>query len=361
MKAEIIQPLYNETPSSYVDRIGQLYVSNTNMQRRKSLAQFFTPLEVAIFMARLYQPYKKVISILDPGAGILGCTLCQHIADSPDKTETIELTTYELDGNLIPYLERSLQYTQTWLNKKNVRFSYKIKAEDFILGNANKINKIKTLFEDQQEKNSLYDIVISNPPYFKISGADIRAKIAEFIVHGQPNIYAIFMAVSACLLEQEGELIFITPRSYAAGSYFRLFREQFFSTVSPVFLHLFGSRREAFGRDKVLQENIIIKAKRQKTSPNSLNKDTVKISYSQGIGDLSESPQYQLPLTEIIDLKNKSNILRVPVSAEEEEIINIVNSWKGSLYTYGMEISTGPVVPFRATSYITDNVEVNSP
>ncbi len=359
----MLDPIDNETPSAYVDRIGQLYISLTTMQQRKSLAQFFTPLEVASFMAELYQPYKKNVSILDPGAGagILGCALCQHIADSSYKTEAIELTTYESDASLIPYLEKSLQYTKLWLNEKNIRLSYKIRAEDFILGNAKRINKIKTLFDEQEDKNSKYDIVISNPPYFKIPRTDIRAKIAEFIVHGQPNIYAIFMAISACLVEQEGELIFITPRSYAAGSYFRLFREQFFSDVRPVFIHLFGSRRETFGRDNVLQENVIIKVKRKKTTSDDIREGTVIISFSHGISDLKKSTQHQLPLTEVIDLKNKNKILRIPISVREKKVISIVNSWKGSLHTYGMEISTGPVVPFRATSYITDNVEVNTP
>ena len=54
------------------------------------------------------------------------------------------------------------------------------------------------------------------------------------VIHGQPNIYALFMAIAAHLLAKNGELIFITPRSYTAGPYFRLFREHFFSYVEPI-------------------------------------------------------------------------------------------------------------------------------
>ena len=38
--------------------------------------------------------------------------------------------------------------------------------------------------------------------------------------------------VAAKLLKEGGELIFITPRSFASGNYFRAFREAFFQAVS---------------------------------------------------------------------------------------------------------------------------------
>ena len=90
------------------------------------------------------------------------------------------------------------------------------------------------------------------------------------------------MAIAAHLLAKNGELIFITPRSYTAGPYFRLFREHFFSHVEPSFIHLFGSRDKAFEKDDVLQENIILKAKRKelhKTHPDTDHQ--VQISYCQ--------------------------------------------------------------------------------
>src|SRR5260370_7692778 len=75
---------------------------------------------------------------------------------------------------------------------------------------------------------------------------------------GQTNIYALFMAATAALLRKGGQFLFLTPRSFAAGPYFRLFREKFFANVRPVAVHVFGSRRGAFGRDHVLHENIIL-------------------------------------------------------------------------------------------------------
>ncbi|NJP07421.1 MAG: hypothetical protein HC837_18250 [Chloroflexaceae bacterium] len=47
-------------------------------------------------------------------------------------------------------------------------------------------------------------------------------------------------------------------------------------------------------------------------------------------------------------------LFRLPTSAGDEEVLNIVDSWTGSFQAYGMAISTGPVVPFRARSYLMD-------
>ena len=66
-------------------------------------------------------------------------------------------------------------------------------------------------------RNEEFDVVISNPPYFKIGKADPCATAASIVVHGQPNIYALFIAVGATLLRQGGDFITITPRSFASG------------------------------------------------------------------------------------------------------------------------------------------------
>ena len=71
------------------------------------------------------------------------------------------------------------------------------------------------------------------------------------------------MTISAFLLNNNGEMIFITPRSYTSGFYFKSFREVFFSEIVPKQFHLFVSRDEAFVRDDVLQEHLIIHGERR--------------------------------------------------------------------------------------------------
>ena len=45
-------------------------------------------------------------------------------------------------------------------------------------------------------------------------------------------------------------------------------------------------------------------------------------------------------------------VLRLPVCDDDEEALALVDSWPSSLAEQGLNISTGPVVPFRATELI---------
>jgi adenine-specific DNA-methyltransferase len=197
-----------------------------------------------------------------------------------------------------------------------------------------------------------FDIVISNPPYFKIQRADPRAKVAAIVVHGQPNIYALFMAISAALIRPGGMLITITPRSFAAGQYFRLFRARFFSIMRPEAIHLFSSRRDAFWRDEILQENVILATRRCDNWSLQSNGEMVTISSSIGINDLSGRNKRNAAMSQVLDFTSRDKVLRIPVTSEDDKTLSIVHSWPGNLHAYGLEISTGPVVPFRATSLL---------
>ena len=118
--------------------------------------------------------------------------------------------------------------------------------------------------EGNDRSRTEYGLVISNPPYFKIGKDDPRAVSWASVVHGQPNIYALFMAISAELLSESGELVYIVPRSFASGPYFKRFRETFFQRVAPAGIHLFESRKEVFKNQTVLQENLVFIGRRRK-------------------------------------------------------------------------------------------------
>jgi adenine-specific DNA-methyltransferase len=66
------------------------------------------------------------------------------------------------------------------------------------------------------------------------------------------------------------------------------------------------------------------------------------------------------PLESVFDVASFDKVLRIPVSEEEEEeeIVRFIQAWPGSLKSYGLEISTGPVVPFRAVPVLSQNGKV---
>lgn len=205
----------------------------------------------------------------------------------------------------------------------------------------------QTLFQNIHQE--LFDIVISNPPYFKLNKEDKRAIVAKSIAYGQPNIYSIFMIIAAKLLKNDGEFIFITPRSFTSGNYFRAFRENFFLEVQIENIHLFGSRKDTFNRDSVLQELLIVKAK--KNHINGFN-PLISVTYSQGIKDLNNPTKKEYYTNELIDFKSKEKIMHLPVSLTDEKVMKLFKSWTGSLNQYNIQISTGPVVSFRAKKFL---------
>jgi adenine-specific DNA-methyltransferase len=352
-----IEPFKQELPSDFADRLGIHYTQQVTTTYKKVNGQFFTPTPIARLLASFCDLSKTRIKILDPGCGtaILSCALIEHLVESQNGIEIIDLVAYETDLELIPYSQKALDYLNNWLLNRGIQFNYTLHCTDFVLENATvlKENRHPSLFEETKSINKNFDIIISNPPYFKLSKDDKRVIASQELVSGQPNIYSFFMGIAAKLLSEKGELIFITPRSFASGSYFKAFRELFFNTVQIEKIHLFNSRKDTFYRDSVLQETVVIKAIREEIDSNK----KVVVSSSAGIKDIFEPSIKYFNSSELIDLNSKEKILHLPASDKEESILNLVSSWENVLTDFNIKISTGPVVSFRALDYIQNNYE----
>lgn len=337
-----IHEKYN-LPSELAEAVGLKYASSTSEKHKKFNGQFFTSKQIADFMGDLANPSLDRISILDPGSGtgILSCSLVEKLVEK-FKIKEVELTLYETDELLVVETKKVTDFLKYWLEERNILFKCNIIKTDFIIENSGVFN-LTTLFGSQEIKQ--YDYIISNPPYFKISKNDKRAVVARELVYGQPNIYALFMGVAAKLLKADGELIFITPRSFAAGNYFKAFRQSFFNEVSISNIHIFESRNKMFKQDNVLQENIILRATKQ------LN-DKIKITVSESANELHSSTELILKTDSLIDLKSKNKVLYIPSNEEETRTIEIFKKWHNTLNDYNIQISTGPVVAFRCTAFL---------
>lgn len=344
-----IRPLNDELPSHFADRLGQVYAKTVTNQHKKDKGQFFTPIEIAHFMAGFAKQTNGKLRILDPGCGtaILSIALIETLLKQKDNLCEIELVVYETDLDILPYTQAALNYLGEWLKQYKISCTSILNTNDFILENKDCFQDNVTLFSEPQHGS--FDIVISNPPYFKVPKDDKRAIVAKSIVWGQPNIYSIFMMVSAKLLKKGGEFIFITPRSFASGNYFRAFREAFFQEINIQQIHLFGSRTDTFDRDSVLQETLILKGKKG-TIEGSL--PSINITHSDGIKDIENYTEKLYMSNELIDLDSKEKIIHLPANETDDNVIKLFKSWSGSLQQYDIQISTGPVVSFRAAEYL---------
>ncbi|RLJ72512.1 Eco57I restriction-modification methylase domain-containing protein [Pedobacter alluvionis] len=343
----------DERPSSYADKLGLQYTSEVTSAHKKDFGQFFTPNEIADFMSQFCTVNKNRIRILDPGCGvgILSSSLIEYLVSINPEIEEIELTAFEKDLEIISYAKKSLEYLREWLYRKQISFNYFLCVNDFILHNS-------AVLDGRVTTDEKFDVVISNPPYFKIKKNDPINIAAKSIIHGQQNIYSIFIIISAKLLREGGQLIFISPRSFTSGSYFRLFRNTFFSLVDLNMIHLFGSRTSAFQRDKVLQENVIVvSTRKQSVAQNQLllpfsKNIKLNISISNGIEDIDLEKSKAYEFTSLVNLESFQKILHLPISINDEKAIKLFKSWSNSLDKSNISISTGPVVAFRTTTFL---------
>ena len=347
METAHITPLDGERPAQYAERVGKGYAEASIQKDKKNKGQFFTPLVISEFMGRQANPSeKKEVSILDPGCGlaILSCALIEYLVEVSSPVR-INLTLYETDKKIIPFTLDVLYYLKAWCETRKVQIDYHLNETDFVLDRCECLDGADTIFGDMfgQER---FDYVTSNPPYFKLAKDDIHTRSCASIVDGQTNIYALFMAICAKLLAEDGQMIFITPRSFASGRYFQSFRNFLFQHVSIELIHLFNTRKDTFAKDEVLQELVIMRM-----IPSG-NGGRITVSYSQGISDLDHPYQKVYAASEIVDVSSEEKVVYLPVDRRDEAILSLFRSWDGNMEKYGIKISTGPVVAFRAYDFI---------
>ena len=250
---------------------------------------YLTPPAIATFMARYCSYSDPHMRVLDPGSGtgILSAAVCEATCRS-GTVRALHIDAYETDGLLAALSLLMLSFSRDWLAQRGVAMTFDVKHGDFVLEHAEALAAMSRINGGDPsiiKGRTEYSLVISNPPYFKIGKDDPRAIAWASVVHGQPNVYAIFMAISAELLSKTGTLVYIVPRSFASGPYFRRFREVFFRRVAPTAIHLFESRKDVFKNQTVLQENLVIAA-RSRLNGEVLDHGRVLVSHSRVAHDL---------------------------------------------------------------------------
>lgn len=348
-------PADGSSPLEYAEALGEAYLSSSGHNHRKNGGHYLTPAAIARFMAGHSLYSESHMRVLDPGSGtgILSAAVCEAACRS-GMVKTLHVDAYEIEQSLAGLSHLVLSFAKDWLDRRGIALTFNVTHGDFLLEHAAALRAKSEngLWGRSGGPDVEYDLVVSNPPYFKIGKNDPRAMAWASAVHGQPNIYALFMAVSAELLSRSGELVYIVPRSFASGPYFKRFREVFFRRVAPTAIHLFESRKDVFKNQTVLQENLVIGARPRKAGE-ALDEGQVLVSHSKAAHDLAERQRLLVDIGSVLDLASANKELSIPLCAEDLELVQAVRAWPHTLHSLGLEVSTGPVVPFRATQFLT--------
>ena len=224
---------------------------------RKRLGQYFTPLEVADYMAKMLQPVNEpVVRILDAGAGLGVLTVSAGLRCLKLKHNQVHAVLYEIDKSLLLQLKINMDCLSQIFRKQGKKFTFKIYNKDFVISRPDKSQK-------------KFHISSINPPYFKYnSKTSLYAKGTDDLFKGNPNIYASFMAITAGCLNTNGQMVSIVPRSFTSGLYFKDFRRYMNQQGSLNHIHIFRSRIKVFEESSVLQGkyNLLLDKAKTKTT-----------------------------------------------------------------------------------------------
>ncbi|MFA6978222.1 MAG: BsuBI/PstI family type II restriction endonuclease [Ignavibacteriaceae bacterium] len=352
-----------ETIDNLVDKAEVIRGSRSNQNnsvQKKQYSQFFTPSEIASFMASLFTfpNDKENIKILDPGAGtgILSTALMGRLLNSNLKLKNIEVTAIEIDANLNKDIENSLEICNEKCREAGIKFSYKILNEDFIKYGCSEILNTPRddLFFEAKKERELFDLIILNPPYKKIESASDTRDMLNKAGLETTNLYTAFLYIASYFLEEDGQIAAITPRSFCNGTYFKKFREVFFSKFSFHRIHLYNHRNRAFKRDDVLQENIIFLVSSLKPLNNKVHITTSDSPEDETFKTLEISHDF------IIQPDDKDKIIHIITDEYSLKIIDRISSLKQKLNDIGVNVSTGKIVDFRIKTHLAENDNYDS-
>ena len=263
--------------------------------------------------------------------------------ESNAEIDSIELVCYENDANIVDLLYSNLEWACSHTTKD---VSFRIVTDNYILGQMLEYNGMLGASPDADK----FDMVIGNPPYMKIAKDAPEATAMPDVCYGAPNLYFLFAAMSMFNLKTDGEMVYIIPRSWTSGAYFKQFRKRFFEEGALEHIHLFVSRDKVFEKESVLQETIIIKAKKTQNKPN-----TITITTTQSNADFSNRTVFEAPYSTVVN--GDESYVYLVTNTEKVQTLNELNRWTDTLPDIGLKMKTGLTVDFRNREALRDSAE----
>jgi len=304
--------------------VGTKAATSPTLENKTKYAQYFTPDVVASYMVKMFDwSATKITRVLDPGAGegALAFEMLNYL-----KTLKEEPPAYMVEIDPAVYQE-----LKTRSKKFEGSLPLRLIHGDFIY------ESLKLMQQDIR-----FSHIIINPPYYKMQRGGAYSKHLLKRGINVTNIYAAFVWLTAMLLEQDGQLVAIIPRSFCNGPYFLKFREFIASNLSVDAIHIFDSRDSVFSKDKVLQENIIIKLSKRS------QRESVQITYSVD-QDFADVKRLFVNAEQVLSSQATGYCIHIPMQTSELDISHYATH---HLKEIGLSVSTGPVVSFRLSDSI---------
>ncbi|WP_090031647.1 Eco57I restriction-modification methylase domain-containing protein [Cellulomonas marina] len=308
---------------------------------RAELGQFFTPASAAALIARTARVTDDAhtLRILDPGSGSGMLTTALVARVLAETSRTLHIVAVERDPILIPFLNATLEDCTI---ASNGRMTYQVIEGDYI--------ELATGTTDSRLLN--FDVVIQNPPYRKLASSSAHRRLLRDAGVDAPNLYAAFLALGTQALKPGGQLVAITPRSFANGPHFGAFRHYLLDQVSFDRVHIFESRAKVFADTGVLQDNIIFSA----TKGGAHDSIVLSVSSDHENNVVCRTAAYSA----VVHVNDPHRFIRLATTDADDELSERFLSLPATLDNLTLEASTGRVVDFRSRASIRETPQPTS-
>lgn len=197
------------------------YAQQTSIEHRKKFAQFFTPFQVATFMAKWIAGNKNLQTVLDPafGLGVFARAIREINIDCSIKG-------FDIDENILKQAEHIFE------NEHQVS----IMLKDY-------------MYNDWDNR---YDGIICNPPYFKFHDYDNKSLLTEIEeklgikLSGFTNLYTLFLLKSAYQLNKGGRAAYIIPSEFLNSDYGKLVKSYLIKNKLLRYILIFDFEENVF-------------------------------------------------------------------------------------------------------------------
>lgn len=313
-----------------------------NKQIKKEIGQVFTPMKLSSFMSSLFLNTSQDIKLLDPGCGNGNLSISfLELLEEKKFQGKIKLDLFDIDNECLNELKVRLEKRKS----KNVK--YNILNEDYILESS--------FHNGSKTQNSKYTHVIMNPPYKKINNGDSHRKKIESLGLKTVNLYSSFVMMSVLQLCNGGEIVFIVPRSFTNGLYYKSFRKFLIQNLNIKQIHIFNSRNDVFEKGSVLQETIIVHGVKDKNQGEILISCSETSNFEQTPQLKFKTPDYneiKLSFNDFLDPNDKESFFRIVKNKMDLETLRKSSVFKTSIEELGVQVSTGPVVQHRLKLFL---------
>lgn len=322
-------------------------------EARSEAGQFFTPAPIASHLASWFSEKslnQPVLRLLDPGAGggVLTAAFVDRIvalraSGRLPLLKEVHIEAWESDGAFIPTLTANIDTCTKALSALRIHTTPLIHHGSYIEGAVHALDA--GLFGNREESPITHAIL--NPPYRKIATRSRERQLLNSLGMETSNLYAAFVWLALRQLVEGGELSAIVPRSFCNGPYFRDFRQDLVAESTFHRVHVFDSRTEAFGRDEVLQENILFHLTRKKGQGSSIRVST---------GSLESPQQVRIPAERFVCPDDPDKVIHIATGSDASEVRDFIQSLPCRIGELGIDVSTGPVVDFRLKSSLSSRL-----